>query len=170
MSSRWTASPSAQLDLRGRAPLAERHDRQVAEHRQRGIVLEPLGHDPREHQRALDPLGRTEPVEHLSRPERWGGVERADGDGKRTSAFDYARRLVPDAEPNVPKVLDALRDYDEAVAAQMASRLQARGVALHDVKVRDGTRKAGPHVERGFQAFSEAWRESQIARSQAPLK
>jgi hypothetical protein len=87
-----------------------------------------------------------------------------DGDGRRTSAAEYAQRLLRDAGADVPRLVAALADYDEAVAAQAASLLRAKGVALQDAEVR----KAGAHVERGFQAFQAAWRESQIARSQAP--
>ena len=88
-----------------------------------------------------------------------------DGDGKWTCAFDYARRLVREAGEDVPKFMKALGEYDEAVAAQMASLLQARGVSLQDAQVQTAARQAGAHVERGFQAYAEAQRESQIARA-----
>jgi hypothetical protein len=45
--------------------------------------------------------------------------------------------------------------------------LQARDVSVGTAEVREAARKAGPQVERGFQAFAEAWRESQIARGDA---
>jgi hypothetical protein len=82
----------------------------------------------------------------------------ADGDGQRTSAFAYAERLLKTHGPQ--KLIAALADYDDAVAVQAASLLQARGVALD----MDAARKAGEHVERGFQAFAEGWRASEIAR------
>ena len=91
----------------------------------------------------------------------------ADGDGERTSALAYARRLVREAGGEWPRVVRALADYDEAVAAQAAGLLQARGISVAGVEVRAAARKAGPQVERGFRAFSEAWRESQIARGEA---
>jgi len=90
----------------------------------------------------------------------------ADGDGKRTSARGYAERLLREAGGDWPKVVKALADYDEAVAAQAAALLRARGVVLRDTEVRDAARKAGAQVERGFGAYVEAWRESQIARGQ----
>ena len=43
---------------------------------------------------------------------------------------------------------------------EVASLLKARGLSPD----MDAARKAGPHVERGFQAFADAWRESEIAR------
>jgi hypothetical protein len=81
----------------------------------------------------------------------------ADGDGRRTSAFAYAERLLKTHGPQ--KAIAALTDFDEATAVQLASLLQARGIAP-DLTA---ARKAGPHVERGFQAFADAWRNSEVA-------
>ena len=89
-----------------------------------------------------------------------------DGDGKKSSAHDYARRLVDAAWPSVPKAIASLSDYDEAIAAQAAALLRTKGVAINDEPIRAATRKAGPHVERAFQAYFEAWRHSQVARNQ----
>src|SRR5262249_12323266 len=89
----------------------------------------------------------------------------ADGDGKRTSAQEYAQRLLKAHGRDLAKLVQALADCDEAVAAQVAGLLQARGVSVLDAPVIDAARKAGPHVERGFEQFAEAWRECQIARS-----
>ena len=72
--------------------------------------------------------------------------------------------MLNEAGDSVPKLVQMLADYDEAVAVQAASLLQARGVSVQDKAVRDAAAKAGPHVERGFAAFAEAWRECQIAR------
>jgi hypothetical protein len=88
----------------------------------------------------------------------------ADGDGKRTSAFAYAQRLDRKLGDSVPKLVQALADYDEAVAVQAAALLEARGVAVQDVAVREAAARAGPHVERGFAAYFEAWRACQVAR------
>jgi hypothetical protein len=52
------------------------------------------------------------------------------------------------------------------VAVQAAGLLQKGGHASHDAALRDLARKAGPHVERAFDAFATAWRESQLAQSQ----
>jgi hypothetical protein len=92
-----------------------------------------------------------------------------DGNGKRTSAFEYARRLLQDAGADVAELVQSLGAYDEAVAAQAAGLLQARGVSVQDAAVRAAAAKAGPAVERGFQAFAEAWRECQIARNGAGI-
>ena len=90
----------------------------------------------------------------------------ADADRKKASAHDYARRLVDAVWPSVPKVIASLADYDEAIAAQAAALLRTKGVAINDEPIRAAARKAGSHVDRAFQAYFEAWRQSQVARNQ----
>jgi hypothetical protein len=92
----------------------------------------------------------------------------ADGDGKRTSAREYAQRLERAAGTDWRKLVSALGEYDEAVAVQAASLLQTRGVSVGEAEVREAAKKAGAQVDRGFQAYAEGWRESQLARSQRP--
>jgi hypothetical protein len=92
----------------------------------------------------------------------------ADGDGKRTSAFEYAQRLEREAGKDWRKLVKSLGEYDEAVAVQAASLLQAHGLSVGESEVREAAKKAGPQVDRGFQAYAEGWRESQLARSQRP--
>ncbi len=92
----------------------------------------------------------------------------SDGDGQWTSAYEYAQRLMTRHGKDVPNWIQALAEYDEAVAVQAATRMQAQGIALQTPEVATAIRKAGPHVERGFQQYFEAWRECQIARSQQP--
>jgi hypothetical protein len=87
----------------------------------------------------------------------------ADGDGKQTSAFEYALRLH-NAAGKWQTMIPKLADYDEAVAAQAAGILQISGVSADDPDVRAAARTAGAHVERAFTQFAEAWRESRIAR------
>lgn len=89
-----------------------------------------------------------------------------DGDGVRTCAYQYAQRLFKNHGADASKLATALADYDEAVAAQVASLLQARGIAVADAEVMAAARKAGPHVERGFASYLEARRECEIAREQ----
>jgi hypothetical protein len=88
-----------------------------------------------------------------------------DGDGRATSAFATAERWFRAAGADVPRFVRTLADGDEAVAAQAASLLRARGVDLESAAVRDAARQAGPHVERGFEGFRAAWRESQVRRA-----
>jgi hypothetical protein len=88
-----------------------------------------------------------------------------DGDGKRSSAYDYALRLVKEKGTDMAKLAPALATYDEAAAAQAAGLLLARGVDINDDAVRAAAKEAGPHVARGFETFFEAWRECQVART-----
>jgi hypothetical protein len=88
----------------------------------------------------------------------------SDGDGKKTSAHSYARRLLG-GDPAI-KQIRALADFDEAVAVQAASLLQSRGISMLDPAIRTAARDGGAHVERGFLAFAEAWRESQVAAAE----
>jgi len=87
-----------------------------------------------------------------------------DGDGKRTSAYGYAKKLFESMGPNLSKLIPPLNRYDETVAAQAASLLQAQGVSLQDPTLRELLRETGPQVEQGFHNFAEAWRTSQLAR------
>jgi hypothetical protein len=87
-----------------------------------------------------------------------------DGDGRRSSARDYAKQVVADAGRDWRGAVKALAAYDEAVAAQAAGLLRAAGVSPTDKDVRATAQAAGEHVLRGFDAYAEAWRESQIAR------
>ncbi len=90
----------------------------------------------------------------------------SDGDGKRTSAYKYARRALDAAGPVLTKQIQALAPHDEAVAVQAASILQSRGISVLDPAIRTEAGKAGPQVERGFLAFAEAWRECQVAKTE----
>jgi hypothetical protein len=91
-----------------------------------------------------------------------------DGDGKKTSAREYAQKLVEANGNDVSKLVQALGSYDEAVAAHAAALLHAKGISLQEPEQLAAAKKAGPQVERGVQAYFEAWRQSQIARSGRP--
>jgi hypothetical protein len=84
-----------------------------------------------------------------------------DGDGKRSTAADYARGVVRSID-DIP----ALARFDEAVAVQAARVLRKLGVAPTDPKAMAAARKAGAHVERGFDSYAQAWRASQIERAE----
>ena len=62
----------------------------------------------------------------------------ADGDGRRTSAFDYARRLVQEAAGDVTKLVLGLAAYDEAVASQVAGLLRGERVSDAELAARLG--------------------------------
>jgi hypothetical protein len=87
-----------------------------------------------------------------------------DGDGKRSSAREYARLLQRQAGGDWRKLVRALGEYDEAVAAQAAGLLRVQGVSIQEKAVQDAARAAGAQVRRGFEAYAETWRESELAR------
>ena len=87
-----------------------------------------------------------------------------DGDGTWTNAFEYAQQIVTRNEGNWNLAITELAVHDEAVAAQAAGLLRRKGVSLTDKDVRRRATTSGAAVLRGFDAYAEAWRASQIAR------
>jgi hypothetical protein len=85
-----------------------------------------------------------------------------DGDGKRSSARDYAERLV--AKHREPaKVVAALADYDSAVAIQAASLLHVQsGAAPPDLL--ELSKEASPAVREGFATYVKAWQATERAQ------
>ena len=94
-----------------------------------------------------------------------------DGDGRRSSARDYAEHVVGTSGGKLDTVLEKLVTFDEATAAQAAfvfhrqSGLEKQNPFLNDdtqVSVRD----AEPHVRNGIQKYVDAWRRNQIAAAE----
>jgi hypothetical protein len=90
-----------------------------------------------------------------------------DGNGKRTSPRDYVERLYREAAGKTEKFVQMLADCDEAVAAQAGDLLRTNGVHLDNGALRETARKTGSHVERAFEQYRQAWRDSQVAREHA---
>ncbi|HUQ70442.1 MAG TPA: CehA/McbA family metallohydrolase, partial [Planctomycetaceae bacterium] len=87
-----------------------------------------------------------------------------DGDGRPTSARDYAERIVADATGDVAKQVAALNRYDAAVAAHVAHlQVQAGRSPVSEEMQRDW-RTASPAARTGFQNYVAAWRECELAR------
>jgi dienelactone hydrolase len=91
-----------------------------------------------------------------------------DDDGKRTSAYEYARKLWETSNHDPRKFVPSLADYDEAASIQAAGLLTAIGNSIDDADLQTAAKKAGPHVERGFRQYLEARREMQIAAQALP--
>jgi hypothetical protein len=89
----------------------------------------------------------------------------ADGDGRRSAAYDYARILVAEADGDFAKLLTSLADYDRAVAAQAAHLWQSSGESLLSDSIQAALKQATPETRAGFQTYLEAWRENQLARA-----
>ncbi len=88
-----------------------------------------------------------------------------DNDGLRTSARDYAERLVAAAGNDCVKLVASLSNYDEAVAAQAAHLVQVSGTSLQSEPLREALKTGTPAARSGFQTYAEAWRENEIARA-----
>jgi hypothetical protein len=89
----------------------------------------------------------------------------ADGDGKRSSAYAYAGRVVAAAQGNIPLMLQKLAAYDEAVAVQAASILHRNGIDVQAPAFTRTLAKAPATVKRGFETYAQAWQLSQQART-----
>ncbi|MGN6544584.1 MAG: CehA/McbA family metallohydrolase [Aureliella sp.] len=87
-----------------------------------------------------------------------------DNDGRRTSAREYAERIVARAGQDWPKLVLDLARYDEAVAAQVAHLLNRSGVSLQAPSLVEALKKATGATKAGFQAYREALRENELAR------
>ena len=88
-----------------------------------------------------------------------------DGDGRRTSARDYAERLVAAAGHDWEKLVASLSIYDEAVAAQAAHLVRVSGTSLQSEPLRAALKGGREMTQSGFRAYAEAWRENEIARA-----
>src|SRR5438477_5893083 len=89
----------------------------------------------------------------------------ADGDGRKTAAHDYAQRVFAASRGDLPTLVDGLREYDEAVAAQAAHQFQSSGGSLLTDTARVALKTAAPATQAGVRAYLEAWREDQMARA-----
>ena len=89
----------------------------------------------------------------------------ADGDGRATAAHDYAVRLWKDCDGDLPKLVESLREYDRAVAAQAAHLYQQAGGSLLKPDAAKVWRTASEETKAGFARYLEAWRGCQMARA-----
>ena len=74
----------------------------------------------------------------------------ADGDGRKMSAYDYAKDAFAKSQGDLPKLLELLAEYDQAVAAQAASFYQASGRSLLDPEVQERVNQSGAAVKQGL--------------------
>jgi hypothetical protein len=87
-----------------------------------------------------------------------------DGDGRRSSARDYAERAFAASGGELPKLIPALGGYDAATAAQAAHLARVAGVSLDSEEAMKAIKGAAKQVQAGFQSYLDAWRENQRAR------
>jgi hypothetical protein len=72
-----------------------------------------------------------------------------DGDGKFSSAHDYAVRIADAANKDAKRIVEALRNYDEAVAIQTAAIARQRGFESKSPEFQRALSTA-PAVQRAF--------------------
>jgi hypothetical protein len=89
----------------------------------------------------------------------------ADGDGRKSSPHEYAQRLLATSKGELVSLLDGLRGFDEAVAAQAAHLFQAAGGSLSEPTTRAALENAAPETQQGFRSYLQAWRETAAART-----
>lgn len=89
----------------------------------------------------------------------------ADGDGKFSSAYEYAQKLFKSSKGNFDHLLEQLASFDKAVAIQVASLLQESGNNLSSADFEEVLQKAAPVVREGFKIFDEEWQLSQKAQN-----
>lgn len=77
-----------------------------------------------------------------------------DGDGRFTAARAYAKRLFSEHGIDSAKLVSALSDFDEAVAAQAASFCAAAGQSPSVPAFVEVLKAGAPQVQRGFHAFA----------------
>lgn len=91
-----------------------------------------------------------------------------DGDGRPTSAFDYATRLFAEFGGDLTKLLPALSQFDRAVAAQAAHLYQTSGKSWLAAEAQSELNQAAAETQAGVRMYIEAWRASQLARADSP--
>jgi hypothetical protein len=80
-----------------------------------------------------------------------------DGDGKFTAAREYAKQFVG-TKVEISALIAALKSFDEAVAAQAASLLNAANIDPNSASVEEALAGAEPATRRGFARFKETLR------------
>jgi len=78
-----------------------------------------------------------------------------DGDGRKTSAYDYANSVFLKSKGNLSRLIELLEHYDEAVAAQTANLWQKSGVPLWGVELDDLLKTAAESTRDGFRMYQK---------------
>jgi hypothetical protein len=87
-----------------------------------------------------------------------------DGDGSRSSARDYAQRVVA-PRSDWEKLTAALAPYDAAVAAQAGQLYRMAGGSFDEKLLEQALSSAPPHVAKGIRTYWQAWRENELAQA-----
>lgn len=88
----------------------------------------------------------------------------ADGDGKRSTAREYAERVFAKTGSDLPQLTAALATYDAAIAAQAAHLYRIAGGSLLSDDFSAALQTAAPSVRQGFRLYVDAWRKETVAQ------
>jgi hypothetical protein len=114
--------------------------------------------------------GHSTPFWQIAKPYQWTSPEwkpkvigasgavwiDSDKDGKKTSAFDYAGKVITSSKNNFHKIIAGLAGYDEAVSVQAAAMLYQKGISFSSEEFKKSLKQAKPAVQKGFKAFTDA--------------
>jgi hypothetical protein len=92
----------------------------------------------------------------------------ADGDGNFTAARGYAQRIIAEHGTDATSLLPALKDFDEAVAAQAATICARRNVSLTTAPYVDALKGTAPHVAAGFSKYLAGAAGSSTSATEVP--
>ncbi|NND09089.1 MAG: PHP domain-containing protein [Saprospiraceae bacterium] len=79
-----------------------------------------------------------------------------DGDGRRTSAYDYAKDIFIKSKGDLSNLIELLEDYDESVVAQTAHLWQKSGTALWGLKLDELLSSAAESTRKGFRMYQKS--------------
>jgi hypothetical protein len=74
----------------------------------------------------------------------------ADKNEKKESANDYAKEIIRSASKDIGKIIELLKNYDEAVAIQVAALLHLTKVNLDSRRIQNALKKASQQTQSGF--------------------
>ncbi len=93
----------------------------------------------------------------------------ADGDGKITSAKEYATEIFTAAGDSSGRVLERLKNFDAAVAVHAAELLMTDSPDTFVSGVLRVARRSSPVIRAAFETFYDEWQQSQRARAGAAV-
>jgi hypothetical protein len=89
-----------------------------------------------------------------------------DGDGRRSTARDYAERLIASAKGDVARLIESLASFDAATAAQASHLFRTAGGSLESTAFHAASQDAPPAIQAGIRSYLRAWRDSELAQVQ----
>ncbi|MEZ6129464.1 MAG: hypothetical protein R3C59_12340 [Planctomycetaceae bacterium] len=91
----------------------------------------------------------------------------SDGDGKRTSAKQYAATLCRTFDNNPKQIFNSLANYDRPVGMHVAANFMANSKTEFLPNVLPLCREQPDFIGQAFRDYHELWRQSQRARAGA---